>query len=82
MGASDDGAHSQNEKLDLRNYIEGVILNFFDSNSSIVIWSFICNRIFFILQTKVMASYLFELGKIKGSVWKFIHYTTESNIGT
>ena len=23
MGASDDGAHSQNEKIDLRNYIEG-----------------------------------------------------------
>lgn len=24
IGASDDGAHSQNEKLDIRNYIEGV----------------------------------------------------------
>ena len=23
MGASDDGAHSQNEKIDKRNYIEG-----------------------------------------------------------
>jgi len=23
MGASDDGAHSQNEKIDIRNYIEG-----------------------------------------------------------
>lgn len=23
MGASDDGAHSQNEKIDRRNYIEG-----------------------------------------------------------
>lgn len=23
-GASDDGAHSQNEKIDVRNYIEGV----------------------------------------------------------
>lgn len=24
MGACDDGAHSQNEKIDIRNYIEGV----------------------------------------------------------
>jgi hypothetical protein len=24
MGSSDDGAHSQNEKIDIRNYIEGV----------------------------------------------------------
>lgn len=23
MGSSDDGAHSQNEKIDTRNYIEG-----------------------------------------------------------
>lgn len=23
MGASDDGAHSQNEKIDKRNYVEG-----------------------------------------------------------
>ena len=26
MGASDDGAHSQNEKIDVRNYIEGTKL--------------------------------------------------------
>jgi len=37
MGSCDDGAHSQNEKIDIRNYIEG---------------------------TKVMAAYLFELGKL------------------
>lgn len=24
VGAADDGAHSQNEKIDVRNYIEGV----------------------------------------------------------
>jgi acetylornithine deacetylase/succinyl-diaminopimelate desuccinylase-like protein len=24
MGAADDGAHSQNEKIDIRNYVEGV----------------------------------------------------------
>lgn len=24
VGAGDDGAHSQNEKIDIRNYIEGV----------------------------------------------------------
>lgn len=28
MGACDDGAHSQNEKLDVRNYIEGVRMHF------------------------------------------------------
>ena len=26
MGACDDGAHSQNEKIDIRNYIEGTKL--------------------------------------------------------
>jgi len=26
MGAADDGAHSQNEKIDIRNYIEGTKL--------------------------------------------------------
>lgn len=41
MGASDDGAHSQNEKIDVRNYIEG---------------------------TKVMAAYIYEIGKITDSL--------------
>lgn len=26
LGCADDGAHSQNEKMDIRNYIEGVSL--------------------------------------------------------
>lgn len=26
VGAGDDGAHSQNEKIDIRNYIEGVMI--------------------------------------------------------
>lgn len=29
VGAGDDGAHSQNEKINIHNYIEGVCLNFF-----------------------------------------------------
>lgn len=28
MGSGDDGAHSQNEKIEVRNYIEGVRLFF------------------------------------------------------
>ena len=36
IGSSDDGAHSQNEKIDVRNYIQGI---------------------------KVLAAYLFEVGK-------------------
>lgn len=32
MGACDDGAHSQNEKLDRRNYIQGVCVLFYDSS--------------------------------------------------
>ncbi len=36
MGCSDDGAHSQNEKINERNYIEG---------------------------TKLLAAYIYELGK-------------------
>lgn len=31
VGAADDGAHSQNEKLDIRNYIEGVIIIYIES---------------------------------------------------
>lgn len=30
MGSGDDGAHSQNEKINLRNYIEGVSINITD----------------------------------------------------
>jgi len=29
MGSGDDGAHSQNEKIELRNYIEGVSIHFY-----------------------------------------------------
>lgn len=29
MGSGDDGAHSQNEKIEVRNYIEGVSINIF-----------------------------------------------------
>jgi hypothetical protein len=29
VGAGDDGAHSQNEKIDIRNYIEGVMILLF-----------------------------------------------------
>lgn len=29
VGAGDDGAHSQNEKVDVRNYIEGVSTNIY-----------------------------------------------------
>jgi len=32
MGAGDDSAHSQNEKIDVRNYIEGVCTKFFLKN--------------------------------------------------
>lgn len=31
VGAGDDGAHSQNEKIDLRNYIEGVSFIIFNN---------------------------------------------------
>ena len=30
VGAGDDGAHSQNEKIDVRNYIEGVMILLFN----------------------------------------------------
>ena len=33
MGASDDGAHSQNEKLNVYNYINGVIFSLFISDT-------------------------------------------------
>lgn len=29
MGSGDDGAHSQNEKIELRNYIEGVSIDIY-----------------------------------------------------
>lgn len=56
VGASDDGAHSQNEKIDIRNYIEGVskfFLHLKQFNS------------FFFLQTKLLGAYLYEVAQLK-----------------
>ena len=35
IGASDDGAHSQNEKIDKYNYINGVSISAYDTHSYI-----------------------------------------------
>ena len=35
LGACDDGAHSQNEKMDRKNYIEGVSIVAYDQTSSV-----------------------------------------------
>jgi len=34
LGACDDGAHSQNEKMDRKNYIEGVSIVAYEQTSS------------------------------------------------
>lgn len=36
MGSGDDGAHSQNEKIEVRNYIEGVSIIIFHLISCVV----------------------------------------------
>lgn len=46
VGCGDDGAHSQNEKLNIRNYIEGVSANLYYNFSSIIIMKYL---IFFLL---------------------------------
>ena len=65
MGRCDDGAHSQNEKIDIANYIEGVsesrwLVNAVSARKILTIISFS----FFFFQTKVMASYLYEVGLV------------------
>jgi hypothetical protein len=40
IGASDDGAHSQNEKINISNYIEGVSKNSFFLNLDNRIYSY------------------------------------------
>lgn len=40
VGAGDDGAHSQNEKIDIRNYIEGVRLMYIFNKCSTLIHNF------------------------------------------
>lgn len=59
VGAGDDGAHSQNEKLDVRNYIGGVINVYFLTTSKKLILS--C---FFALQTKLLGAYLYEVAQL------------------
>lgn len=61
MGQSDDGAHSQNEKISKRNYILGVSpTNINDCLNLQSICSYTLN-VHFHLQTKVFAAYLHEV---------------------
>lgn len=49
VGASDDGAHSQNEKVDVRNYIEGVSFKlFFNITFILLIYSCFCRQKFLV----------------------------------
>lgn len=57
VGACDDGAHSQNEKIDIYNYIEGVSICL-----NTLILSLLYN--YFMLQTKLLGAYLHEVGKL------------------
>ena len=62
IGACDDGAHSQNEKIDRVNYIEGVsaLLNLTPCS---LLYKY--SYIFFVsFQTKVMAAYFDEVSKL------------------
>jgi len=67
MGAGDDSAHSQNEKIDVRNYIKGVSTKqyCFKSPTTLSVYFSRYLFIFFLFQTKLMAAYLYEVSKIK-----------------
>lgn len=60
VGAGDDGAHSQNEKVDVRNYIEGVSVFLVIEMLSILLLFCV-----FILQTKLLGAYLYEVAQLK-----------------
>lgn len=66
VGASDDGAHSQNEKVDVRNYIEGVsfkqIFFIIFLKRELMANRFVYN---FIFQTKLLGAYLYEVANLK-----------------
>jgi hypothetical protein len=64
MGAGDDSAHSQNEKLDVRNYIEGVSINMPYILLNFLILVNTLNKCI-LFQTKLLAAYLYEVSKIK-----------------
>lgn len=64
VGASDDGAHSQNEKLDIRNYIEGVSINYSAQNVFEITIIYNIFIYFIHLQTKLLGSYLYEVGQL------------------
>lgn len=65
VGASDDGAHSQNEKIDIRNYIEGVSSNRNELFSRFSVST--DKNLFFIsprIHTKLLGSYLYEVAQL------------------
>lgn len=73
VGAGDDGAHSQNEKIDIRNYIEGVsenILQLYKILYKINVFEYFYivyfEEILILLsfQTKLLGAYLYEVGKM------------------
>lgn len=64
VGAADDGAHSQNEKIDVRNYIEGVShFDFAAVNFWFECWV-LTTRSLLSLQTKLLGAYLYEVAQL------------------
>ena len=63
VGCGDDGAHSQNEKLNVRNYIQGVSRQFTKN----YLYFGDCSDLFitvFLLQTKLLGAYLYEVSQL------------------
>ena len=59
IGSSDDGAHSQNEKINIKNYIEGVNKYFVS-----IIWMQLKLFNVFDLKIKLLGTYLQEVAEI------------------
>lgn len=63
MRASDDGAHAQNEKFNIDNFITGVRYTLYSTFGFIRFYR-IQNTLHLLLQTKLVGMYLHEIGQI------------------
>lgn len=66
VGMGDDSPHSQNEKINVRNYIEGVIISFLHLLDLIelLLALFFSSTFAHYLQTKLLGAYLYECSQL------------------
>lgn len=64
VGCGNDGAHSQNEKIDIRNYIEGVSILSYCLSPVLGTLQERCIDSIVFFQTKLLGAYLYEVSQL------------------